>query len=335
MKALVLENNELRLRDWQLKEMAENQVKVQIHRAGICGTDLKLFQGSYFSTKKNKPVVLGHEFIGKVVEIGEKVTSVNINDRVSGHATNLTCGNCRYCRTGEFNLCFHKERIGFNHDGVFAEYAILNEDQLYYIPDEISEEAAVLIEPVSVAARAVNKVKLHPNQNVLLTGPGTIGLITLLVLKLFGCRVSVLGVETDKQRLELAKELGADETKIFRQLFSESGIHEYDSVFECSGHEAAVDYALQTIRPKGQYVQVGTSTKKVTIDFMKVAYKELVVTGSIGATREDWLSAIEFLKRIQDKAVYIIGKELSMDQWAEGFNNFHSSTKCPKTIFKI
>lgn len=323
MESVILQDGgkQVVLKEIDPPEIHEHQLLVRVKRAGICGTDLKLYTGNYPLEKDSLPVVLGHEFIGEVVQIGEKVTKAAVGDRVVAHPTYSSCGQCTYCNSGEFNLCNKRKRIGFDYDGVFAEFVRLNEHQIYHVGDSISDDAGALIEPLSVAVRGVYKADIKPTDTVLVTGPGTIGLLTALVAKQFGATVIVSGTLADADRLEIARQMGADLIDMSGDLPGLLKRKQWtvDIVFECSGNVHAVNLGLNLLRPKGQFVQIGTSSKALNVSFMDIAYKELKVTGSIAATREDWEAAIKLMEQVQTKALLIVKKYLPLKDFEKGF----------------
>ncbi|OLO28100.1 hypothetical protein BTR23_18490 [Alkalihalophilus pseudofirmus] len=324
MKGIVLRknDNQVVVETLPIPQVGVEQVLVKVICTGICGTDIKLLKGQYHLRENIEKVVVGHEFVGMVVELGADVDNVKKGDRITAQPTMRSCGTCQYCHTGQFNLCKERTRIGFDSDGSFAEYIVLHKDQIYHIPDQISDEAAAMIEPLTVAVRAVYKAAIKPTDTVLITGPGTIGLLTLLVAKQHGCRTLVCGTKMDEKKLKIASALGADKVFMNDQWKEEEiGTEKISIVFECAGHESAVNMGLELIVPKGQYIQVGTKSSKIEVDFMTVAYKELRITGSIAAIREDWIHAIELMVQCEDKAQLLIDKIYPLDKWEMGLES--------------
>ncbi|MBS4210926.1 zinc-dependent alcohol dehydrogenase [Neobacillus rhizophilus] len=334
MECVVLKDGQVSLEDTDVPEIGKYEILARVKRAGICGTDLKLYTGNYHRDPKAPPVIIGHEFIGKVVAVGEKVRKVAIGDRIVAHPTYSSCQECKYCARGEFNLCSKRKRIGFDYDGVFAQFVKLHEKQVYIVPDTISDDAGALIEPLSVAVRGVYKADITPTDTVLIIGPGTIGLFTALVAKQFGATVLVCGTQADTERLEIASQMGVDITVMsgdLPNLLKEKKLI-IDIVFECSGNENGVNLGLSILRPKGQFVQIGTSSKRTNVSFMDIAYKELKVTGSIAAIKEDWHIAIKLMEKLQTKALFIVKKYLELKDFKEGFEECLNNGG-PKVLF--
>ncbi|MFD4819892.1 zinc-dependent alcohol dehydrogenase [Peribacillus butanolivorans] len=337
MKSLILigeKGNKVVFENIGIPKIKGKQILVRVKRAGICGTDIKLYTGNYYTDSNVCPIVLGHEFIGEVVEVGNKVSNAKIGDRIVAQPTYISCEQCKYCKQGEFNLCKSRKRIGFDCDGVFAEFVRLNENQIYHVPDTISDDAGALIEPLTVAVRGVYRANVKPSDTVLISGPGAIGLLTALVAKQFGARVIVSGTPADVKRLEIASQLGVDMVVMTDELPKKLKHKEIevDIVFECSGNEHAVNLGLNILRPKGQFVQIGTSSKMVNVSFMDIAYKELIVTGSIAAISNDWHTAINLMEKIQTQALLIVKKVLPLEEFEKGFDEFLQNGS-PKILF--
>lgn len=325
MESILLENIEGKtkavLRNIEIPRIEEGQVLVRVRRAGICGTDLKLYTGNYPVDEHLLPFVLGHEFMGEVIEVDDQVTKAAIGDRVVATPGYGGCEQCRYCERGQLKLCKNRKRMGFNCDGVFSEYVKLNEDQIFLLPDSISDDAAAMIEPLSVAVSGVYKADIKPTDTILVTGPGAIGLLTSLVAKQFGATVIVCGTTADADRLNIAEQMGVDITVLSSDLpdLLQREKITIDIVLECSGNADAVNLGINVLRPNGQFVQIGTASKPVTVSFMNIAYKELKVTGSIGALKEDWDIAINLMEKVQSKALLIVKKHLPFKDFDSGF----------------
>ena len=130
----------------------KNQVKIKVAYTGICGTDIHTFTGQHKNSQT--PVVLGHEFSGIVVEVGEDVTKVKVGDRVTSETTFVTCGECDYCLEKDYNLCAHRKGIGTQINGSFAEYVISREESVHVLPDTVDLKAAALTEPLACCVHA-------------------------------------------------------------------------------------------------------------------------------------------------------------------------------------
>ena len=208
MKAAVLYGNrDLRYDDWETPVCRPGCVKVHVRATGICGSDVPrvLHNGAHFY-----PIVLGHEFSGDVVEVGEGVTSIQVGDTISG-APLLPCMKCRDCMQGNYSLCKHYSFIGSREQGSFAEYIVLPEVNAVKYDPSIPYAQAAMFEPSTVALHGVLQGSYTGGGNVAVVGCGTIGIFTAQWTKIFGSKKLVV-FDVDDSRLALAKRMGADET---------------------------------------------------------------------------------------------------------------------------
>ena len=288
------------------------------------------------------PLVLGHEFSGQVVALGSGVNDLAIGTNVVARTIFSSCGECELCVKGRENLCKEKTRIGFDHDGVFAEYVKVHKNQIHILPKEIDMVTAALLEPFTVVVHALNPITIKPSDVILIIGPGPIGLMAVLLCKAYGATVVVSGLEQDRKRLSLAQKLGADLVIVSGEANNEAG----DSLLaitdgqgpnialECSGTTGGVNQGLELCRRAGQYVQIGTRSTPVTVDFMKIAYKEIQVSGSIGHTKLDWENSIRIVKEGKVDFSLLIEEFYNLEQWKEAFESFKNKEQA-KVLFKL
>src|ERR1700687_4480809 len=186
----------------------DEQVKVEVAFCGVCGTDIHVLHDTF---RNFPPVTLGHEFAGTVVEVGKNVQGVKIGERIAGlGATAVTCGQCRYCRSGHFIFCSNRRGMGHGVNGAFTRYVVMRPDQLYRIPENFSLEEAAMSEPFAAAVQAVTEIaRVTAGDTVLVSGPGPIGLLCLKLLVAQGIKTIVAGAPGDDQRLEAAKRFGS------------------------------------------------------------------------------------------------------------------------------
>jgi len=318
-------------RDVPIPAPGPEQVKIRVEYAGICGSDLHIYHDD-IGIPINPPVVTGHEFSGYVVEIGEGVTSCSVGDRVTSETAYSYCGSCRYCRGGFYNLCPDRRTLGYWYDGAFAPYTVVPGDRIHRLPDNVSLRAGALLEPLAcVTHAAIDLTTIEQGQWVLVSGPGTIGLLALQVAQALGARVLVTGTETDGERLELASQLGADRTVAVNQedlsafVDNVTGGAGVDVILECSGAPAAVDAGLELIRKQGQFTQIGLFSLPITVDFGRICFKELVVTGSLGSKRSSWEAALRLVTEGKVRTEPLISHELPVAQWQRAFDLFEST----------
>ena len=309
-----------------------DEIKIQVKLSGICGTDIKVLHG--LDKVYKPPVIMGHECAGVVTEVGEKVHAFKSGDFVAIEPTAHICGHCRYCRAGDYNLCIDRKIAGFNEPGSFAEYMVRNEHFVHKLPDTVSLEVGSVLEPIAVSVHAVlERSTVRPGDIVLVTGPGAIGLLVLQVAKLSGSFVVVVGTQDDKDRLQIARSIGADtvivlekdEKKNIDKVYQGCGKREVDIAFECSGAEAAANLCLDSLRKRGQYIQLGIFTRGITLDFDKMSYKELSLIGSISQKHSAWEKSIDLLKFGKININPLISAVLPMTHWKQAFKSVEES----------
>jgi L-iditol 2-dehydrogenase len=274
----------------------------------------------------NPPVTIGHEFSGEVVETGEDVEEVSIGDRVTSETAFEICGQCRFCRGGDYHLCIRRKTLGYWHNGGFAECVAVPARLVHHIPDHVDFRFAALSEPLAVGVHSVLE-RAHPEAGdlIVVSGPGTIGLLIAGIAKLSGCRVVVLGIHRDRYRLDVASRLGIDLTVDIEQedplqiIMEMSGGLGADSVFECSGAQSSSGLCLELLRKRGRYMAVGLFGRSIPLDFDRVVLSEIEVLGSFSYTWSTWERAIDLLATGGLPLDEIITDVLPLDSWEEGF----------------
>ncbi|TSB47584.1 zinc-binding dehydrogenase [Alkalicoccobacillus porphyridii] len=331
MKALVKEKlgfGNLSLLTVDEPTVKAGQVKIEVKYAGICGSDLHTYEGNY---KVNAPVTLGHEFAGVVTEVGAEVSDFQVGDRVTSETTFYICGECRYCKSGDFNLCNHRKGIGTQVNGGFAKYLVAKASSVHKLPKNVDYASASLTEPLACAYHAVNKATIQPGDVAVVLGPGPIGLLTAQVARAFGARVVITGLTNDQTRLDKAKELGIEDiVNIEKEDIKERVDHltngyGADLIFECTGAVPAANMGLDLLAKKGQYVQVGIfSQAKIEIDFEKIIQKEIRVVGTRSQKSADWEPSLEMMNDGRVDAKALITHEFNIDEWDKGYEAIKS-----------
>ncbi|CAH0172491.1 MULTISPECIES: zinc-binding dehydrogenase [Priestia] len=303
----------------------KNQVKIKVAYTGICGTDIHTFTGQYKNSQT--PVVLGHEFSGIVVEVGEDVTKVKVGDRVTSETTFVTCGECDYCLEKDYNLCAHRKGIGTQINGSFAEYVISREESVHVLPDTVDLKAAALTEPLACCVHAaLEKTIVKKEDKVLIFGPGPIGLLQAQVVKAQGAFVILAGITKDQKRLELAKSLGIDVTVDIQKESLEEIVLTYtkgygvDKLFECSGAVQALNQGLPLVKKKGTFVQVGIFSEKLNLlDQESIIQREITYIGTRSQKPSSWHIALKLLEEKKINTEKMITKIVPLDYWRQGF----------------
>ncbi|MDR0357086.1 MAG: zinc-binding dehydrogenase [Clostridiales Family XIII bacterium] len=327
----------VRLTEVERPKPGSKDALIKVKACGICGTDIHIYKDDAFPFKP--PVILGHEASGVIEELGADVDGLSIGDPVISETYYYTCGECVYCKTGRANLCEARYSIGSGADGAMAEYVKVPAKNLHLIPKNISFVEAALTEPLTCCVHAVfEKATLKPSDTVLLSGPGAIGLLCLQVVKLFGCRVVVTGTKKDEERLEIARELGADLTLYAEDSDTLRRVREFHggpaTAFECSGAVPATEFCLETLPKGGRYVQIGLPAAPTPVDLNSVALKELTITGAFATKPIWWLKTIDLMSEGKINLKRAITDIYKLSDWEKGFQD-HISGKGVKHVFDI
>jgi L-iditol 2-dehydrogenase len=297
-------------------------VLVEVHGAGVCGTDLHIAADGY---PTRPPVIMGHEVAGVVVECGEGVDLAWLGVRVACETHHQVC-DCVYCRDGRRNLCFNKTSMGSFVDGGFASHVVVPETLLHRVPDHVSDHAAALSEPLAcVCHLLLDPPVTGAGDRVLVTGPGPMGLLSAQVARACGAHVTVVGLPTDGARLVVANQLG------FETAHS-ADPEAYDVAVECSGSAGGATVALEGVRRGGRYVAVGIFGRPVTLPVDLVLYKELTVTSGFAATARSWRRALRLLDDGAVDVTALISSVRPLSAWASVFADLQRSDQL-KIVF--
>lgn len=271
---------DLRFVDVPDPEISETDILMKIKKVGICGTDLHIYNGGM---KVPTPLVLGHEFVGDVVKVGNKVTNVKIGDRVVAEHV-IGCGDCAYCREGKRNLCKKPVVIGLHRPGALAEYLSIPADLVFKLDDALSYDEGVLVEPVSIAVYAVRKAGVNVGDTVAVIGQGPIGLMVDYVAKASGG--TVFGFDRHDNRITYAKnhqyifEGFNIQNEDYREKFKNHANDGTDIVVEAVGSDTSAGLALDLAKPGGRVIVLGVFEHDVMVNMMHIVRKELTVIGS-------------------------------------------------------
>ncbi|HWQ80347.1 MAG TPA: alcohol dehydrogenase catalytic domain-containing protein [Anaerovoracaceae bacterium] len=304
------------IEDIPIPEIKDNEVLVQVMAAGICGSDVHMYEGTpnYEWVAPYMPVVIGHEYAGIVVKTGNQVSTVKTGDRVACMCLS-PCGVCHMCKTNRRHFCeaAFSRMMGYVNNGGFAEYSAVPEIGCVKLPDNITYEAGALIEPMSVCVNAVNDAGIRFGDAVVVMGPGPIGLMTLLFARASGAgKCIMIGTSKDTTRLELAKRFGADriviadETDVTEEIMKETGRYGADVVFEATGVPGLIQTGLDMLTKSGKLVAVGIYPQETKISLTNTVRGAKKIIGTYGGdiTWErilNWLSSESYYAgRIQE-----------------------------------
>jgi L-iditol 2-dehydrogenase len=257
-----------------------HEVLVRIKSVGVCGSDVHYYEhGRIGSAVVEAPLVLGHEPSGVVVALGDEVSRLAVGQRVSVEP-GVPDFTCEQCRAGRYNLCERMRFFGTPPiDGAFAELVTVHEQFAHPVPDALSDDAAALLEPLSVGLWACHKAGVGAGSRVLVTGAGPVGLLAAQVAMALGA-VDVTVTDVNEHRLDVARQLGVGATLDVSGIpLSQSGVRA-DVLLECSGHPAALGEAVGLIDRAGRVVLVGMGSDEVPLPVSRIQEYELLVTGT-------------------------------------------------------
>ncbi|HID90838.1 TPA: alcohol dehydrogenase [Candidatus Bathyarchaeota archaeon] len=307
--------------DVEVPRIGDGDVLVATKYCGICGSEIHAYLGRHpFTTL---PIVPGHECSGVVADVGKDVSGLSVGQRVTV-IPQITCGRCYNCRIGRYNICKDLKVMGFQADGVLAEYFAVKPKCVVPLLEGISLTEATLIEPFAVAVHAVRKSGIEIGSRVAILGAGTIGLSVLQCARLAGAS-DVVVTDIYDHRLRLARGLGADHAinvrttdpiEFVRESFGAEGI---DLVFECVGVEATVNQAIQMARKGTRVMVIGVFERDVPVKIGLVQDRELELVGSLMYSREDFRDAMRMMRDGELKAEPLISRIYGIDQADEAF----------------
>jgi len=272
---------DIRLETRALPELADRDVLVEVRSVGVCGSDVHYYEhGRIGSFVVEQPLVLGHEVSGVVVDRGAEALKRQVGERVALEP-GVPCGRCRECREGRYNLCRDVRFYATPPvDGAFARYVAIHEDYAFPLPDELSDDAGALLEPLSVGIWACRKGGVGLGSHVLVTGAGPIGNLSMQAARAAGA-TTVAVADVNVERLERAAQLGATQTIDLndRQLTPEDG--PFDVLLECTGAESLTGQAILALRPAGTAVLVGMGPDlEARIPVAALQTRELTLVGT-------------------------------------------------------
>ncbi len=263
-----------------------NDVLIRVRKAGICGTDLHIASWDAWAERTIKPpLVVGHEFVGEIVEVGANVSDFHAGDIVSGEG-HVVCGRCRHCLAGRRHLCAHSIGLGVGRAGAFAEYVALPMSNVWHHWPGIDEDVAAIFDPFGNAVHTALRFDVL-GEDVLVTGAGPIGLMAVAVVRHAGARHIVVS-EPNAYRRALAERMGAsvvldpasdDLAAVQRRLGMVEG---FDVVLEMSGNPDAIRMAIASMAHGGRLAQLGIPSEPLSLDFDAVIFKMLTISGIYG-----------------------------------------------------
>ena len=330
MKALVKAKAEegIWLQDVPAPEVGHNDVLIQIRKSAICGTDVHIYNWDEWSSRTVPvPMTVGHEYAGVVVELGSEVRGLKVGDRVSGEG-HITCGHCRNCRAGRRHLCRNTKGVGVDRPGSFAEYLSLPAVNAFPLPDGIDDEIAAILDPLGNATHTTLSFDLV-GEDVLITGAGPIGIMSVAIARHVGARYIVI-TDVNDYRLDLARKMGADRAvnvakESLADTMSDLGMQEgFDVGLEMSGNSAALRDLLRAMNHGGRVALLGIPPEEIPLDLNEIIFKGLHIKGIYGREMfETWYKMTAMLQSGLD-ITPILTHRFAIDDFQKGFDVMRS-----------
>lgn len=338
MKAYVLEA----INDFALKEVdrpvpKKGEVLVKVKTTGICGSDIpRIFKNGTYSY----PLIPGHEFAGEVEETGDEVSKEWIGKRV-GIFPLIPCRKCAQCAKMEYEMCRNYNYLGSRCNGGFAEYVCVPEWNLIELPSEVSYEAAAMLEPMCVAAHAVRKLTIKPQETVTVWGMGTIGLLIVMLLKAMGIN-NIYAVGNKKFQGDVISRIGLEADSFCNMTETDAGEwitkktnHIGADVFiECVGKNETIEKALDLTRPGGKVSLVGNPHSDILLKrnlYWKVLRNQLTLQGTwnssyTGESNDDWHYILKLLRKKEINPELLITHVFEQQTFEQGFAMMRDKT---------
>ncbi|MFZ4834696.1 L-threonine 3-dehydrogenase [Rouxiella sp. Mn2063] len=330
MKALAKLHREqgIWMTDAPQPEPGHNDLLIKIRKTAICGTDVHIYNWDDWSQKTIPvPMVVGHEYVGEVVGIGQEVKGFAIGDRVSGEG-HITCGHCRNCRGGRTHLCRNTQGVGVNRPGAFAEYLVLPAFNAFKIPDNISDDLAAIFDPLGNAVHTALSFDLV-GEDVLICGAGPIGIMAAAICKHVGARHVVI-TDMNEYRLALARKMGVTRAvnvkeERLEEVMASLGMTEgFDVGLEMSGAPAGFRSMLNAMNHGGRIAMLGIPPSDMSIDWNQVIFKGLFIKGIYGREMfETWYKMAALIQSGLDLTP-LITHHFPIDQFQQGFDAMRS-----------
>ena len=325
MKALVKRHAEpgLWLEDVPIPAIGINDVLIRVTRASICGTDVHIYNWDDWAARTIPvPMVIGHEFVGEIVEVGSNVSDFFPGQIVSGEG-HVVCGRCRNCLAGRRHLCAHTSGVGVNRPGCFAEYIALPMSNVWVHSQSVDLDVACIFDPFGNAVHTALTFRVL-GEDVLVTGAGPIGLMDAAVVKHAGARYTVI-TDVNEWRLELARKMGVNEAINVRdatiadaqkKLRMKEG---FDVGLEMSGNPAAFRDMIANMSHGGRIAMLGIPSEPIAIDWNTVIFSMLTIKGIYGREMyESWYAMSAMLRSGLDISA-VITHRLPATEWADAF----------------
>ena len=325
MKALV--KNEpaegIQMMDVPVPKLGDDEVRIKTRKTSICGTDVHIYKWDAWAKKNIKtPMVIGHEFMGEIAELGKNVKHLKVGQRVSGEG-HIVCGVCPNCKKGLKHVCVNTLGVGVHRHGCFAEYFNLPAENVFILPESIEDDLAAIFDPFGNATHTALSFDLV-GEDVLITGAGPIGIMSAAIAKHAGAR-NVVITDMNEYRLDIAKKMGATAVNIAKENLSDVMTalkidHGFSVGLEMSGHPNGLKTMLEKMIHGGKVALLGILPPGTAIDWDLVIFKMLIIKGIYG--REIFSTWYKMTHMLESglNLKPVITHHLHVDEFQQGFD---------------
>jgi len=327
------------LREVPRPSIRDNEVLIRVRRAGVCGTDVHLYDWDAWAQGRcHPPFTVGHEFAGDVVQVGHLVTDVREGDRVTAEG-HIVCGRCHLCRTGNAHVCPNTCIIGVDRDGCFADYIAMPATNVWPLDEAISYEIGGIHDPMGNAFHTALTNTEVPGSTVLVTGCGPIGIFAVGICRAAGAS-RIIASDVNPTRLALARAMGAHDAVTPQEaeaaVRAATGSLGMDVVLEMSGVPSAIHQAFALVRDGGRVQMLGIPAKPMEIDFAtEIIFKGLTVYGVVGRRMyETWIQMTQFLRSGEFDPTPVITHRFPLERYDEAIAAIKSGS-AGKVVFEV
>jgi threonine 3-dehydrogenase len=327
------------LRDVRTPSIRDDEVLIQVRRAGVCGTDVHIYDWDAWAQGRCRPpFTVGHEFAGDVVQVGSLVTDVKEGDRVTAEG-HIVCGRCHLCRTGNAHVCPNTKIIGVDRDGCFADFIAMPATNVWHLDAAVSYEIGGIHDPMGNAFHTALADTEMPGKTVLITGCGPIGLFAVGICRVAGAS-RIIASDVNPTRLALARTMGAHDAvtppeaaAAVKAATNGLGV---DVVLEMSGVPAAIHQAFGLVRVGGRVQMLGIPAKPMEVDFAtEIIFKGITVYGVVGRKMYDtWILMTQFLRSGQFDPAPVVTHRFSLEQFDDAIAAIKGGS-AGKVVFEI
>lgn len=303
-----------------------NEVLIKVSAVGVCGSDVHIYK--YDDTYHHIPIplIVGHEYVGNIEEVGQGVTAWKVGDKVMGESV-IPCEMCSFCRTGSWQICPNRKGLGVTYPGMMAEYVKVPQQILHHIPAHLDDALAVVAQPFSVALHGIERTQIPSGEKAIAVfGPGIIGLGAALAIREANAGPVILfGIaEDDLVRMPLARKLGIEAVDLGKESPREAlervaGPSDgFDYVLDCSGAAPALQQGFKALRKGGTLMEIGIPTSAITLDLAAMVRSETNLKTSYSASWQSYENAIRLIGRHREMMQSMVGK-YELDNYLAAF----------------